>query len=159
MQKNRLFCTCFLQSLEFFGGNTDQKIFYHQLEQEKLFNLITNFMQIGLSKAAKYWNLWKMSKLPLKLKPQFFPSKTFHLWNALKSKQKMIETCGLYHWLALELYFQYLFEFLSISTAKRLRIEAKPAKIPKHCYFDIPLDLWCSIKFLCNNVLICRLHH
>ena len=34
--------------------NIDQNFFYHQLEQEKLFNLITNFMQIGPSKAAKY---------------------------------------------------------------------------------------------------------
>ena len=69
--KKSTFLHLLLQSLKIFGGNIDQKFFYHQLEQEKLFNLITNFMQIGPSKATKYWNLWKMSKLPLKLKPQF----------------------------------------------------------------------------------------
>ena len=31
--------------------------------------------------------------------------------------------------------------FLSISTAKRPEIEAKLAKIPKNCHFDIPFDL------------------
>ena len=48
----------------------DQKFFYHQLEQETLFDLITKFMQIGPSKAANYKCL-KMSKLPLKLKLHF----------------------------------------------------------------------------------------
>ena len=43
-------------SLKKIGGHIDQKIFYHLLEQQKLFSLVTNFMQIGSSKAEKYWN-------------------------------------------------------------------------------------------------------
>ena len=49
----------------------DQKIQYYQLDQQKLFNLIIDFMEIRLSKAKKYYNLWKKSKLPLKLKLHF----------------------------------------------------------------------------------------
>ena len=41
-------------SLKKIGGHIDQKIFYHLLEQQKLFSLVTNFMQIGSSKAKKY---------------------------------------------------------------------------------------------------------
>ena len=41
-------------SLKKNGGHIVQKIFYHLLEQQKLFSLVTNFMQIGSSKAKKY---------------------------------------------------------------------------------------------------------
>ena len=85
-----------LQSIKKIEGKIDQKFFYHQLEQQKLFNLITNFMQIGPSKAKICSNLWKMSKLPLKISCNLtlIP---FHLWNALKSQQIKIKTCGLHH--------------------------------------------------------------
>ena len=54
-----------LQSIKKIDGKIDQIFFYYQLEQQKLFNLITNFIQIGPSKAKICSNLWKMSKLPL----------------------------------------------------------------------------------------------
>ena len=48
--------------------------------------------------------------------------------------------------------------FLSISTAKRPEIEAKLAKIPKNCHFDILFDLLGFVKSKCKNILTCRLH-
>ena len=54
LQNNRLFCTCFLQSIKKIWDKIEQIFFYHHQEQEKLFNLVTNFMQIGPSKAEKY---------------------------------------------------------------------------------------------------------
>ena len=101
-QRKSAFLHLLRQSIEKIWGHIDQKFIYHQLEQQKLFNLVTNFMQIGLSKAKICWNSWKMSKLPLKLRLQLDLHDP-HLWNALKSRQMKIETCGLHHWLALEL--------------------------------------------------------
>ena len=54
LQKKSTFLHLLLQSLKKIWGYIDKKIFHHQLEQEKLFNLITNIKQIDPSNAEKY---------------------------------------------------------------------------------------------------------
>ena len=71
--KNQLFYTCFFIWKKKKWRKIDQKFQYYQLNQQKLFNLITNFMEISLSKAKKYWNLKKNVKIATEIETAFCP--------------------------------------------------------------------------------------
>ena len=97
-------------SLYFTEDQFDKNFLQIQIEYQKSFNLVTNFIKIGspkpryIRKCEKHQNCHWNSECRMTLK-------TIDRWNTLKSTQKVIETCGLHHKLALELLFYNLMDF------------------------------------------------
>ena len=89
-------------SLNFTEDQIDKIFLQIQIEYQKSFNLVTNFIKIGspkpryIRKCEKRQNCHWNSECRMTLK-------TIDRWNTLKTTQKVIETCGLHHKLALEL--------------------------------------------------------